>query len=247
MSVIVFLGPSLPVADAHRIFAADYRPPVALGDMYRATLEHPACIAIIDGVFHHQPAVWHKEILFALAQGIAVVGSSSMGALRAVEMAPFGMSGVGRVFEIYRRGVVDADDEVAVVHGDENAQYRCSSVALVNIRFAVEDLRELGLLADAEASNLISAVKRLHYSDRSWPRVLTWLDASIGSDRAATIATWLADRRPDQKREDARQLLERLAAGEFRGDPSPRMPFERTYHWDRMLLEEDPAYSAETA
>src|SRR5690606_34862608 len=110
---------------------ADYRPPVAMGDVYRAAQERPACVAIIDGGFHHQPAVWHKEILYALARGIGVVGASSMGALRAVELAPMGMQGVGRIVELYRSGVVDADDEVAVLHGDAGTGYRVSSVALV--------------------------------------------------------------------------------------------------------------------
>jgi hypothetical protein len=40
-----------------------------------------------------------------------------MGALRAAELHTFGMVGVGRVFEGYRDGVYEDDDEVAVVHG----------------------------------------------------------------------------------------------------------------------------------
>ena len=77
MSVIVFLGPTLARSEAAEIVTADIRPPVALGDVYRAAKDDPETIAIIDGVFHHQPAVWHKEILFALARGIAVVGAAS--------------------------------------------------------------------------------------------------------------------------------------------------------------------------
>lgn len=244
MSVIVFLGPSLPRREAMQRFDADYRPPVALGDVYRAALEEPECIAIIDGVFHHQPAVWHKEILYALAQGIEVVGASSMGALRAAETHPMGMRGVGRIFELYRVGVIEADDEVAVVHGDARTGYRASSVAMVNIRCAVQEMEDAGLLAPAEAAALVDALRRTHYPERTWPAVVAAVRTALGEQRAAAVASWLDERRPDQKRDDARLLLSKLAAGEFRGDRRPKMPFERTFHWDRMVMEEDPAYRA---
>jgi len=241
MSIVVFLGPSLPRSDAEALLTADYRPPVALGDVYRATRERPACIAIIDGVFHHQPAVWHKEIVHALAQGIGVVGCSSMGALRAAELFPCGMAGTGRIFELYRRGVIEADDEVAVTHGDATSGYRGSSVALVNIRVALLELTALGMLTSDEASTLLAALGRVHYALRSWPQVLEQLGSTLGPERTTAISAWLSEHRPDQKRDDAKELLVRLANGEFLGDGRPRMPFERTFHWDRMTAEEDAA------
>src|SRR6185436_15392645 len=78
----VFLGPSLPIADAVRVLDAVYLPPVAVGDVYRLVREaRPRRIAIIDGYFERMAAVWHKEILFALERGVAVYGAASMGAL----------------------------------------------------------------------------------------------------------------------------------------------------------------------
>ena len=61
-------------------------------------------IAIIDGVFHKEPAVSHKEILEAIKKGVTVVGGASMGALRASELDDFGMIGVGRVYHDYSNG-----------------------------------------------------------------------------------------------------------------------------------------------
>ena len=58
----------------------------------------------------------YKELLLALSQGVHVVGGASMGALRAAELYPFGMEGVGEIFEWFRDGVIEADDEVAVIH-----------------------------------------------------------------------------------------------------------------------------------
>ena len=96
-----------------------YRGPVAQGDVYRAVtaVEPLESIGIIDGQFDHVPAVWHKEILWAMDRGVHVYGSASMGALRAAELHAFGMEGVGEIFECYRDGTLEDDDEVAVVHG----------------------------------------------------------------------------------------------------------------------------------
>src|SRR5690606_31846846 len=99
MTVVVFLGPTLPVDAARAELDAIYLPPAGQGDVYRVAREQPFAIGIVDGVFESVPAVWHKEILWALARGIHVVGGGSMGALRAAELARFGMQGVGRIFE----------------------------------------------------------------------------------------------------------------------------------------------------
>ena len=61
-------------------------------------------IGLIDGYFDGVPAVAHKEILWALDQGIRVLGAASMGALRAAELAPFGMEGVGAIWRDYADG-----------------------------------------------------------------------------------------------------------------------------------------------
>ena len=87
MSVFVFTGPTLSPEKACAELDAIYLPPVSQGDVYRAALKRPRAIGIIDGYFECVPAVWHKEILWAMTEGIHVYGSASMGALRAVELA----------------------------------------------------------------------------------------------------------------------------------------------------------------
>jgi len=72
--IIVFTGPSLSVEEASIILEADYRAPIKRGDIIEAIKDSPEVIGIIDGVFHQQPAVSHREILEALKKGIKVVG-----------------------------------------------------------------------------------------------------------------------------------------------------------------------------
>src|SRR5262245_64197472 len=103
MTIVIFCGPTLRAEE--RAPDADFLflPPVRQGDLYQAVVkENPRAIGIIDGYFDGVPAVWHKEILWALTNGIPVFGASSMGALRAAEMHVFGMRGVGWIFEAYR-------------------------------------------------------------------------------------------------------------------------------------------------
>ena len=87
MTVYVFTGPTLPPDEARNYLDAVFLPPVSQGDVYRVALKRPDAIGIIDGYFERVPSVWHKEILWAMKQGIHVFGSASMGALRAVESA----------------------------------------------------------------------------------------------------------------------------------------------------------------
>ena len=96
--LIVFLGPSLEREAAEKILPAEYLPPAKRGDLLRAAQDGAGIIGLIDGVFHQESAVAHREILAALKKGVRVVGASSMGALRAAEMDTLGMTGIARHF-----------------------------------------------------------------------------------------------------------------------------------------------------
>src|SRR5439155_6455835 len=118
--IFVFAGPTISPADRAELDAV-YLPPVMAGDVYRVAAQGPQAIGIIDGRTHRVPAVWHKEILWAMSRGIHVFGSAGVGALRAAELAPFGMEGVGKVFEAYRDATLEDDDDVTVMYGPAEA------------------------------------------------------------------------------------------------------------------------------
>jgi hypothetical protein len=120
----VFLGPTLDRAEALALLGAEYLPPVQLGDVWRISQENPPAIGMVDGYFERVPAVWHKEILYALSRGIPVHGAASMGALRAAELAGFGMVPVGDIAAAHLSGALTCDDEVALLHDDGELGYR---------------------------------------------------------------------------------------------------------------------------
>jgi hypothetical protein len=226
--IVIFLGPTLPRRAARAVLEADYRPPVGHGDVWRALEGRPRVIGVIDGVFEHVPAVWHKELLEAMAEGVHVFGASSMGALRAAELHPFGMRGVGRIFEAYRDGLWLDDDEVAITHGPAETGWVTLCEPMANVRFTLEAAAAAGALQAEDCAALLSAAKSIHYVDRDWPGIVAL--AGLPAGHAEAALTWLRANRVDQKRADAVAMLETVRKF-LAADPGPMRPgftFERT-------------------
>ncbi|MCA9675319.1 MAG: hypothetical protein KC464_09815, partial [Myxococcales bacterium] len=181
----VFLGPSLPVDEARRVLDAIYLPPAAVGDLWRLVRDgRPVRVAIVDGYFERMAAVWHKEILAALQARVEVWGAASMGALRAAELAPFGMIGVGRVYAGFRAGRLTDDDEVAVAHLPAAHGYQEVSTAMVELRAGLGRARRAGALSPRDHDRLVALAKARFYRERSWVQ-LDRDAADAGVSRAA--------------------------------------------------------------
>ena len=203
-NIIVFIGPSLLPVEAKKILKADYRPPVARGDIYNALKGDPDIIAIIDGVFHKKPAVSHKEILEALKSNVVVVGGASMGALRASELDDFGMIGIGQVYKDYRMGIIESDDDVAVVIDPETLEQL--SEALINMKYTFMTAKDQNIIDEEDYNILIKTAKSIYYPKRTYNRVLK--DSDIGLEKIKNIIKFLDDSRIDIKRNDAIEVLE---------------------------------------
>ncbi|MGW8700185.1 TfuA-like protein [Streptomyces eurythermus] len=122
----------------------------------------------------------------------------------------YGMVGVGRVFEDFRSGVLDADDEVAVLHTDDGLPL---SEALVNLRAALTRASADGQLVEIEADRLADLARSLPYTSRSWA-ALGRLAAGEGLGPAFSWAdAWRRTHSWDVKREDAERVLALVAAG----------------------------------
>ena len=167
MKPVIFLGPSLRRDVAEGLCCAEFRSPAAMGCITRAAADGAPAIVLIDGVFEHGPAVWHKEILWALSRGIAVIGASSMGALRAAELDRHGMFGAGEVYHAYASGEVSDDDEVAVVHGPAETGYMALSDAMVDIRDAVRAALAANAVTAETAAAIIAEAKSCHFKQRN--------------------------------------------------------------------------------
>lgn len=244
--IVLFTGPSMPPAVAAELLpAAVIAPPAQVGSIARALRDHrPAALAIVDGYYERVPAGWHKEVLLALSAGVACYGSSSMGALRAAELAPYGMVGVGEVFSWFVNGTVDADDEVAVVHGPASAGYAAASVAMVVVRATLAHAVAGGLVAQATADVVVAAGRRTWYPQRTWARLLADDVAETDGQQVGleALRSWVdGGNVVDVKRDDAVALCRRLARDAVTGftslAPSIETGFETTVFTAAVLDE----------
>jgi hypothetical protein len=215
-------------------------PPARQGDIYRAARDYrPGAIALIDGRFATVAAVWHREILWAMAEaGVRIYGAASMGALRAAELDTYGMVGIGKIYESYRIGryapftdQFEDDDEVAVHHGPPETGCIPVSDAMVDVRATLAAAERAGLIGPAVRDHLAAELKRLHFPERTLGRVMQAAATLPGSEGAALVAWLRTGHAVSQKRCDAEALLRQLAAG-LESASTPAFIFERAQVWE---------------
>lgn len=201
--VVVFLGPTLPVATARRTLKATYLPPARQGDVFRVLPDRPRVIVLIDGVFEAVPSVWHHELRAALASGVHVIGASSMGALRAAELHEEGMLPVGRIAGEYVSGARVDDSDVVLLHGDADSKYQSLTLPLVNVEATLAEAKRRGAVSSREARQLLEAARKLFFKRRTWRAIVELMPEA----RRAQTLSWLREHGIDQKALDAVQAL----------------------------------------
>jgi TfuA protein len=200
---VVFLGPSLPWEEARKILDADYRPPVKRGDL--GQLGDVEVVGIIDGVFLQSCSVGHREILGLLRKGVTVIGGGSMGALRATEMRDFGMVGTGHIFEMYSRGEIEGDDEVALVFDPESLEP--VSEPTVNIRFVLNQAVEAGVIGVEQKDDLLKKLRSVYYPRRTIRTFLDIAASTLNEIEAGRFNDFFAENYRDIKKDDALTVL----------------------------------------
>ena len=220
---LVFLGPSLNLAEARGICPdAEFHPPIRFGDLYALSCDPPGQVLIVDGVFHHDTPVWQREILQAMQAGWQVLGAASMGALRALELEPYGMIGLGTVFEWYRTGRIEGDDEVALMHGTAEMDYRALSLPLVDVRHVLAGLEAEKALTLAQVSGILRAFKRTGHATRTSSALFALVRAQAAD--VAAVRARLSDPAHSLKAQDARLALRVLAGRSPRPAAAARWP-----------------------
>jgi hypothetical protein len=232
VTIVAFVGPSLAAAERRAFGSVVWKPPVEAGDLLRLDVDASTRLCLIDGYFDHRPAVRHKEILLLLSEGVRMFGAGSIGALRAAEMDGFGLTGVGAIYRAYARGTLVGDDEVALVHGPEEWDWRPFSLPLVDVRATLCRARRHGAIGAGEARALLKAAAAIHYIERTWPLIV---DAAALPERDPPLEAMLRQWAVDQKCLDARQCVR--AAIEDEGVVPERPTLVRTVFLDNLALE----------
>ena len=190
------------------------------------------------------PTVWHKEILWAMAQGIHVYGAASIGALRAAELTDFGMKGIGHIYRQFHTGRLTDDDEVAVLHGPAEIGYVQVTDAMVNVRATIDRALQLGVVEPAFAARLVSIAKSLFYKDRTYEAILkAATEQGLAPELVGRFANWLPSGQVDQKRIDASEMLQAITAHISSGV----IPLKVSYEFSHTFAWEEARRRIETA
>ena len=212
VKIIIYTGLSLSfdeakeILDSHDDVEVIYKRPIKRGDLGHDIKENPDIIGIIDGVFHQNSSVGHKEILNVINKGITVVGASSMGALRASELDTLGMTGIGYVYEQYATGKVASDDDVAVMLDSETLE--ALSEPLINMEYVFENAVSENIITKNQKDELIKIAKSTFYPKRNYSQTLN--SSSLDDETKSKLIDFIR-RSVDIKKEDAKELITYIA------------------------------------
>lgn len=211
VKIIVYTGLSISFDEAKEILDSTddveviYKRPIKRGDLSQALKEHPDIIAIIDGVFHQNSAVGHREILDALKKGVKVYGASSMGALRASELDSLGMIGVGYCYNQYATGKINSDDDVAVMLDSDTLE--ALSTPLISMDYIFENAVSENIITISEKEELIAIAKSTYYPQRNYAQTLS--NSTLSENKKDNLINFIRES-PDIKKEDAEELLKTI-------------------------------------
>ena len=212
---IIFLGPSLTHEKARKILDAEYRPPAKKGDFLGFTMpaDGLTVVGLVDGYFlQDYPPSPIEVYQLIMRKNTVVIGSASLGALRAVELEKFGMIGVGKIFELYKHGIVNADDEVAVTFTEEPQSLQ--SEAMIDIRFNLFIAKRKGIIDEITRKTVAKVAKSVYFPYRNYEDILDKtknmhpeLEHGLESFRA-----YIRNNRRSLKEKDAIRLIEYIKA-----------------------------------
>ncbi|KAF0250590.1 MAG: hypothetical protein FD167_17 [bacterium] len=212
MRVYVYTGPTLSHLEGQNILNAYFQPPIKHGDIFNAIEQGAQCLAIIDGYYDTMAACRHKEILQALNAGIRVLGSSSMGAMRAAELDLFGMEGIGEIYHMYKSGVIDGDDEVAIKHTPENEGFKTLNIPLVNLRYNLQKMIELQLITPLDSKLLLHCAKEMYFGSRNLRFIFNRAkQQGLSQQVIEKCQSYFQDQWFDLKKSDAHFLLKTIS------------------------------------
>ncbi|MBB4294267.1 hypothetical protein GGE16_006367 [Rhizobium leguminosarum] len=231
---VIFAGPTLHGAILPSNTDYELRPPARQGDFFRAIQDGANIIGLIDGIYEYVPAIWHKEILFGLSQGVHIFGAASMGALRAAECSAFGMVGLGEIYEGFASGVLENDADVAQSHAPAEMGFLPLSEPLVNVRATISQCLQRAQITSAEHDQLQNAAVGIFFKDRTYRRVVR--SAIQDADRVGAVLAVLRANNVNLKLRDAQLLVETvISMPDCRFIPEFSWRFEATSVWNAMF------------
>ena len=204
---VIFIGPTLSIDKAKEILDADYRPPAKKGDLLQLIPTAVKFVGLVDGYFLQDYPPTPIEVYNLLRKkDVMVFGSSSLGALRAVELKRFGMIGIGKIFNLFLKGIIDSDDEVAVTF-TEYTGYK--SDALIDIRYNLFLAQKKQIIDKNTKRNILRIAKKTYFPYRTYDDILDESKKifSLQKKQIEDFGEYISKNKVSLKEKDAINLL----------------------------------------
>lgn len=204
------MGPSLSHEKARKIFQADFRGPAKKGDLLRASgdIDDSTIVCLVDALFlQDYPPSPIEVYQLMLNKNIKLYGAASLGALRAVELEKFGMIGMGKIFELYKKGKLTADDEIAVTFVE--GEHQLQSEAMIDIRFNLFLAHRMGIINEITKKTIAKVAKNIYFPYRNYTDILdqTQKQYPAISKDLKSFRTYIIKNRQSLKERDTIKLI----------------------------------------
>jgi len=207
---VIFLGPSLSREKARKILDADYRLPAKKGDLLQLILKEVNIVGLVDGYFlQDYPPTPIEVYNLVRKRNVKVFGSSSLGALRAVELGKYGMIGIGKIFRLFRDGILESDDEVAVTFTDYT-NYK--SEALIDIRYNLFLAQKYNIIDSSTGRSILKVSKQTYFPYRTYEDILDKCKSKYPeiNSKIESFRDYILNNRKSLKERDAVRLLKHI-------------------------------------
>lgn len=214
---VAFIGGSLAKPERICDTGIVYTTPAEQGDMLMAILAGFRNILIIDGYFYTKFPCTTFEVMLALEQGLNVFGAASIGALRAVELDRYGMTGSGYVYDYLRRHAIKPYHIVAQTYRGNDTVL---TPPLIEIIYFLECAAAEGVINQVDSDRCLKLAETISFFSLTFVSFFNKLqEAGLATQQ---LEDYLNRKGPDHfriKRADALQLL-----GSFRQIIADRSP-----------------------
>jgi TfuA protein len=207
---VIFLGPSLSREKAKKILDADYRLPAKKGDLLQLILKEVDIVGLVDGYFlQDYPPTPIEVYNLVRKRSVKVFGSSSLGALRAVELGKYGMIGIGKIFRLFRDGILESDDEVAVTFTDYT-NYK--SEALIDIRYNLFLAQKYKIIDNRTGRSILKVSKQTYFPYRTYEDILDKCKLKYPeiNSQVESFRGYILNNKKSLKERDAVRLLKQI-------------------------------------
>jgi hypothetical protein len=147
------------------------------------------------------------------------------------------MVGFGRVYRAFRRGVLQDDDEVCVLHAVPELDFEPLSEAMVNIRYSLKMMRRRRLISRDAEFRITSRLKERHFSKRVLAAISDAFEGEFGQQGAAKFALYEKSK-IDIKALDADLMLKAVLSSPA-ASANTEWEFPVTSHWLQQFVAQD--------